>query len=78
MEEGQTNALKDPHKEERPKRRSQEIGQGGQGKKEGTGNHEGFLGDSQKRFSDKGPESQRGNEEDPDEDANFCLRGSGH
>jgi hypothetical protein len=46
MEKGQTNALKDPHKEKRPKRRSHEIGQGSQGKKEGADNHKEFFGGS--------------------------------
>jgi hypothetical protein len=73
MEEGQTDSLKGSHNEQGPKRRSPKIGNGGQGEKGCAGNHEDFFRDSQKRSTDERPESQCGDEEDSDENADFRL-----
>jgi hypothetical protein len=77
MEEGQADSLKGSHDEQRPKRRSPEIGNGSQGKKDCPGDHKNFFRDSLKRSPDKGPESQCRDEEDSDENADFRLLTSG-
>ena len=57
-EEGQTDPLKDPDDEKRPKRGSKRISNEGEDEKNGAAEHEVFFRSSQKGSSNNGPEYQ--------------------
>ena len=71
MEKGHADSLKYPYGEERPKRRGNEIGKGGDCKEYASGNHKGFCRYFQERLPDKGFYHHGRDADDPDEQTNF-------
>jgi len=58
MKECESNSLKDPHDQKRPKRGSEKIGNRSEGIKEGADDHKGFFRNCQKRSSNIGSKDQ--------------------
>lgn len=76
MEESESNSLEESHDQERPKRRSEEIGGRSKSIEKGSCNHEVFFWDLHKGSSDKGPENQRRHSKASNKNANVYFVGS--
>ncbi len=63
--------MNDPYDEERPERWGDKVGQAWDHIEKRPGDHEVSLGSSQKSFSHKGAQDQRGDAENSDEKSNF-------
>ena len=76
IEESHANPLKDPHHQKWPKRGSQEIGNGGEAKNKGPGDHKVSFRNFYKGSSNKGSEDQWGDTENSNKNTDLYLRRS--
>jgi hypothetical protein len=69
--------VEDPHDQQGPERRCDEIGEAGETVEKSPGGHEVSFGDGQEGFPHKGAEDQGGNAENANQKTNLPLLGSG-
>ena len=70
---GEADPLNEPCRQKGPERLRQKIGNGGKGKQENSGEHDGFFRVFHEGSSDKGPEGEGRDPEHPDENSDLSL-----